>query len=62
VVEAPDGEGLAGRARTALAALAAGGITPGPADTLVVLRRFRDPDGPARLVAAYPLGRRRAGG
>lgn len=59
MVEAPDG--LAGRARAAPAAGGRDHARPGP-DTLVVLRRFRDPDGPARLVAAYLLGRRRVGG
>jgi hypothetical protein len=54
VVEAPNGEGLAERAR---AVLAASGITPSPVDMLVILRRFHDPDGPARLVAVHPLRR-----
>lgn len=55
VVEAPGGEGLEERVR---AALAAGGIVPDPADILVVLRHFGDPDWPARLVVVHPVGRR----
>lgn len=55
VVEAPGGGGPEGRVR---AALAAGGVAPAPADVLLVLRRFRDEDGPARLAAVHPVGRR----